>query len=72
MLVDGPSPEHELVVRGRLEGQAPDIDPQVYLTDCDAAEFTPGDLIQARADRGARVRLGAPRRSADSGLDMLY
>ncbi len=48
VLVDGPSPEHALVVRGRLEGQAPDIDPQVYLTDCDAAEFTPGDLIQAR------------------------
>ena len=48
VLVDGRSAEHELVLRGRLEGQAPDIDGQVYLTDCDAAEFSPGDLIQAR------------------------
>jgi ribosomal protein S12 methylthiotransferase len=48
VLVDGPSPEHELVLRGRLEGHAPDIDPQVYLTDCNPAEFAPGDLIQAR------------------------
>jgi ribosomal protein S12 methylthiotransferase len=48
VLVDGPSLEHELVLRGRLEGQAPEIDPQVYLTECDSAEFAPGDLIQAR------------------------
>jgi ribosomal protein S12 methylthiotransferase len=48
VLVDGPSPEHELVWRGRLEGHAPDIDPQVYLTDCDSSELSPGDLIQAR------------------------
>ena len=27
LLVDGPSDEHELVLRARLEGQAPDIDP---------------------------------------------
>src|SRR6185436_3539395 len=27
MVVDGPSAEHELVLRGRLQGQAPDIDP---------------------------------------------
>jgi ribosomal protein S12 methylthiotransferase len=47
VLVDGPSPEHELVLRGRLEGQAPDIDPQVYLTDCDPAAHAPGDLIRA-------------------------
>ena len=25
-MIDGPSPEHELVLQGRLEGQAPDID----------------------------------------------
>jgi ribosomal protein S12 methylthiotransferase len=48
VLVDGPSSEHELVLRGRLEGHAPDIDPQVYLTDCNPAEFAAGDLIQAR------------------------
>ena len=32
VLVDGPSPEHELVLQGRLEGQAPDIDPVVFLS----------------------------------------
>src|SRR5207253_11202194 len=32
VMVDGPSPEHELVLGGRLEGQAPDIDPLVVLT----------------------------------------
>jgi ribosomal protein S12 methylthiotransferase len=47
VLIDGPSSEHELVIRGRLEGQAPDIDPQVYLTDCDPAELTPGTFIDA-------------------------
>jgi hypothetical protein len=45
--VDGPSSEHDLVLRARLEGQAPDIDPMVYLTDCDPSEFTAGAFIQA-------------------------
>ena len=47
LLVDGPSSEHELVLRARLEGQAPDIDPIVYLTDCDPSEYTAGQFIQA-------------------------
>jgi ribosomal protein S12 methylthiotransferase len=47
VVVDGPSSEHELVVRGRLEGQAPDIDPLVYFTDCDPAELTPGTFVEA-------------------------
>jgi ribosomal protein S12 methylthiotransferase len=47
LLVDGPAAEHELVLRGRLEGQAPDIDPCVYLTDCDPSAFTPGQFIGA-------------------------
>jgi ribosomal protein S12 methylthiotransferase len=47
LLVDGPAAEHELVLRGRLQGQAPDIDPMVYLTDCDPTEFAPGTLIDA-------------------------
>jgi ribosomal protein S12 methylthiotransferase len=45
LLVDGPAAEHELVLRGRLQGQAPDIDPMVYLTDCDPAEVATGSLI---------------------------
>ena len=59
LLIDGPSREHELVLQGRLEGQAPDIDPVVYLTDCDPSELAAGNLIQAR------------RSSARSGYDLL-
>ncbi len=48
LLIDGPSSEHELVLQGRLEGHAPDIDPVVYLTDCDPDAYRPGQLIRAR------------------------
>jgi len=47
VLVDGPSDEHELVLRGRLEGQAPDIDPVVYLTECNPADIPAGTFIEA-------------------------
>jgi len=47
LLIDGPSSEHELVLRARLEGHAPDIDPVVYLTDCDPSEFSAGQFIHA-------------------------
>ena len=47
LMVDGPSPEHELVWRGRLAGQAPDIDPVVYLTDTDTESLRPGTLLDA-------------------------
>ena len=47
VLIDGPSPEHELVLQGRLEGQAPDIDPVVYLTDADPSIYGAGQLIRA-------------------------
>ena len=48
VLIDGPSSEHEMVLQGRIEGQAPDIDSVVYLTDCDPTAFETGALIQAR------------------------
>jgi len=48
VLVDGPSPEHALVLQGRLEGQAPDIDSVVFLTDCEADTVPRGELIRAR------------------------
>jgi ribosomal protein S12 methylthiotransferase len=48
VMVDGPAPDHELVVLGRLEGQAPEIDPVVYLTDCDPSSQRAGSLITAR------------------------
>jgi ribosomal protein S12 methylthiotransferase len=46
VLIDGPSAEHGLVLQGRLEGQAPDIDPVVFLTDCDPAQYETGELIR--------------------------
>ena len=47
VMIDGPSPEHELVWRGRLAGQAPDIDPVVYLTETDPEGLRPGALLDA-------------------------
>jgi len=47
LVVDGPSDEHELVLRGRLSGQAPEIDPQVFLTECDPSRFDAGTFIEA-------------------------
>ncbi|MEY4095765.1 MAG: ribosomal protein methylthiotransferase RimO [Acidobacteriota bacterium] len=47
LVVDGQSPEHELVLQGRLPGQAPEIDPVVYLTDCDPSAIAKGAFIEA-------------------------
>ncbi len=46
MVVDGPSPDHGLVLKGRLSSQAPDIDASVFLTDCDPSSFRPGDFAE--------------------------
>jgi ribosomal protein S12 methylthiotransferase len=45
LVIDGPSEEHELVLRGRVQGQAPDIDPLVYLTECDPSSYERGRFI---------------------------
>ncbi len=45
LVVDGQSPEHELVLQGRLPGQAPEIDPVVYLTECDPSSIAKGAFI---------------------------
>jgi ribosomal protein S12 methylthiotransferase len=45
LMVDGQSSEHELVLQGRLSGQAPEIDPVVYLTDCDPSAIAKGSFI---------------------------
>jgi ribosomal protein S12 methylthiotransferase len=47
VLIDGPSPDHDLVVRGRLEGQAPEIDSVVYLSEVDPSACPAGDLVEA-------------------------
>jgi ribosomal protein S12 methylthiotransferase len=48
VMVDGLSPESDLVLTGRLQGQAPDIDAMVYLSDCDPSAFAAGDVVTAR------------------------
>ena len=48
LVVDGVSEEHELVLRGRLAGQAPEIDPRCYLTDCDPQPIAPRDVCGRR------------------------
>ena len=45
VMVDGPSPDHDLVLRARLPTQAPDIDASVFLTDCDPSDYRPGDIV---------------------------
>ena len=45
LLVDGPSAEHDWVMTGRLAGQAPEIDPQVYLTECGPDQAGPGQFL---------------------------
>jgi ribosomal protein S12 methylthiotransferase len=53
IVVDGPASDHDLVLKGRLMTQAPDIDAVVYLTECDpssfrAGDFTDVDIVDAR------------------------
>jgi ribosomal protein S12 methylthiotransferase len=45
VLVEGPSEEHELVMKGRHAGQAPDIDGSVYLSE---GEAFPGEMRRVR------------------------
>jgi ribosomal protein S12 methylthiotransferase len=53
VLVDGPSPDAPLVLEGRLEGQAPDIDSVVYFDECDASAYASGSLVDVELT-GAR------------------
>jgi len=53
VMVDGPTPDSDLVVQGRLEGQAPDIDAVVYFDQCDPASLIPGSVVEATVT-GAR------------------
>lgn len=45
VLVEGPSEEHELVMAGRHQGQAPEIDGQVYLS---GGEVLPGQIRRVK------------------------
>jgi ribosomal protein S12 methylthiotransferase len=46
VIIDGPAAEHDLVLKGRLQSQAPDIDASVYLTECDPSSYENGDLAE--------------------------
>jgi ribosomal protein S12 methylthiotransferase len=46
VLIDGPSADHELVLKARLSTQAPDIDACVYLTECDPSTYRAGDFAE--------------------------
>jgi ribosomal protein S12 methylthiotransferase len=46
VLIDGPSSDHDLVLKARLSTQAPDIDASVFLTECDPSAFRPGDFTE--------------------------
>ncbi|MEO8257814.1 MAG: 30S ribosomal protein S12 methylthiotransferase RimO [Acidobacteriota bacterium] len=46
IVIDGPASDHELVLKGRLSTQAPDIDASVYLTECDPSAFAGGDFAE--------------------------
>jgi ribosomal protein S12 methylthiotransferase len=46
ILIEGPSSDHDLVLRGRLETQAPDIDASVFLTECDPSAYRSGDFAE--------------------------
>jgi ribosomal protein S12 methylthiotransferase len=59
VLVDGPSADHPLVVQGRTAGQAPEIDPVVYLTECDPSAYPPGTLIEAEITGASGYDLAA-------------
>ncbi len=47
LLVEGPSPDSDLVWEGRLPGQAPEIDGKVLITDAGDIDLQPGMLARA-------------------------
>ncbi len=72
LVVDGPSPEHEWVFTGRLPGQAPDIDPLVYLTEADpaapCARTVPGGRNRRRQGYDLVARASGPLSLPDAKL----
>ena len=52
VIIDGPSDEHEWVITGRLETQAPDVDGSVYL-DTPPDDVKPGQIRKVRIDRAS-------------------
>jgi ribosomal protein S12 methylthiotransferase len=71
VLVEGPSEEHELVMKGRHAGQAPDIDGSVYLSEGEAhagqmrrvkiAQASDWDLVGELQDEPAAPKAAGKR-----------
>ncbi len=60
VLVEGPSDESEYLLMGRHEGQAPEIDGQVYLSlPPDAAPPAAGTFVRVRVTHSAEYDLAA-------------
>ena len=59
VLVEGPSDESEYVLMGRHEGQAPEIDGQVYLSLNDGPTPAAGAFVRARVTNSAEYDLAA-------------
>lgn len=53
VLVEGRAPESELLFRGRMESQAPEIDGHVFINDFDGAEPRPGEFRWARITKSS-------------------
>ncbi len=71
VLVEGPSEEHEFVMKGRHAGQAPEIDGSVYLCE---GEARPGEMRRVRITQASDWDLvgelldDGERESATQGL----
>jgi ribosomal protein S12 methylthiotransferase len=57
ILVDGPSPEIDLLAAGRHAGQAPEVDGLVHLADLD--DSSPGRMVRAEVEQSADYDLVA-------------
>ena len=56
VMLDGQSKEHELLLTGRLESQAPDVDGQVFVTSAPVG-VQPGQVLPCRIVQGAEYDL---------------
>ena len=65
-----PAPEHELVLQGRLPGQAPEIDPVVYLTDVDPETVATGSFRCAMRGTATPQRASVPKAADPDAADV--
>lgn len=84
LLVEGLSKDTELLLRGRLESQAPEIDGQVYINDYDGPEPQPGEFrwatlreahdydLVARLEARTYAERVAPARAATRGPGLVH